>query len=301
MDTKKLNNPAVIVLMVIAIIGFLGFAIKQAMVPDKPPAPAAATAPPAVAPPPAETASSRTVISPDAAPEVDPFRPLPVKRTADSQQASAAQRQPVLPAPPPSPGTVPTPLLVAQDRERRAAALQGSTADRPLPTLGGASAQPMPVVVEPTLAGTLLGSRPMAVFKNENSTVMVPQGGAYLGWRVLRVGHGEATVWNGTITVQLRVGTPTGTASKTAALSTAPTTSSRMTPGMPAGYAEANCIVVHYGARPGLSRRELVMGRREELLQVMPRREDEAQPSVEDDRQPVASPPSEPQVQGDGQ
>jgi hypothetical protein len=114
----------------------------------------------------------------------------------------------------------------------------------------------MPVTVEPELVGTMTGGRPVAVFKSDKSIVMVPQGGAYLGWRILRVGHSEATVWNGGVTLRLRVGSP----------STAATRSAEAPPTMPRGYATADMIMVHYGTRPAPTRQDLVYGRVEDPL-----------------------------------
>lgn len=258
MNNNKQANPIVVVLMVVAIVGFLGFAVKQAMVPDKlPPKPDQVQAGPAdLAPAPQAVPEQRPkpAISVEAAPGVNPFKPLPFKREKGSQQASIT-RQPVLPpSPAPSAGPVPAPVLIARDRERRSAALASSTREGTLPATPGGQLQPATVTVEPVLMGTMLGSRPVAVFKADKDTVMVPEGGAYLGWRVVRVGHGEATVWNGNVSVRLKVGGPSQM-----------TVRSAMAPPAPANpYASANCITLHFTGKPAPTRRELVLGRMEE-------------------------------------
>lgn len=284
MDKKK-TNPLIIALLVVGIVGALGFAVKQvlnAMSPPPPPAePPASTAakPEPTKDEPVQTAKS--VIDPMAAHSTNPFRPLAhTPSSASNQPSPAAPTQPPLPSPPPSVGPVPAPRLIANDRAIRSAALVASTAEGPLPAPSSAPSvapspspaqpgapAPMPVLVEPALMGTLLGGRPMAVFKSESGTVMVPQGGAYMGWRVLRVAHGEVTVWNGVQTLRLRVGgsssgpvasAPSGTTAPGAIRTSAGTSWENE------GYATANYVRVHYTGRPALSRREIVMGRREE-------------------------------------
>lgn len=284
---KKRSNPLVVTVLVIAVVGVLGFVVRQAMVATAPPTPAASGAPSVENPaPPAEAQRPKPVISPDVARGVNPFRPVPGSGTSAGRTAAQASLPPVPPAPNASIGTTPAPSLIAQDRERRAAALRLSQAEGSLPPLAGTSGagvQPMPVAVaEPVLTGTMLGSRPMAVFAGgDKSTVMIPQGGAFMGWRVLRVGHGEATVWNGAVTRVLRVGAP----------SSEPAPPSQRSAGAldasPTAYARANYIEVRGPARTAPTRRELVYGRlekRDELELGTPA--------------PPADPPIQPQEEG---
>jgi len=302
MEDKKKANPAVVVLLIVGIVGALGFAVKQFMnlssTPMSPAEPVAAQQAPAATLPKEPAANPKTVVALDAAPTTDPFRPLPV--SAQPQNSQAAQNPPRPPLLPPVPATnrpVPAPQLVAQDRAVRAAALRASTADTPsaapqAPTAG--SVAPMPVTVEPVLTGTLLGGRPMAVFKSESGSVLVPQGGAYMGWRVLRVAHGEAVVWNGAATLRLRVTGASLPLTRSAANPPAPPLprASAM-PSLEPDYAEGNCIRVHYTGRPALSKRELVFGRREELeppLDVpMP---SDSDTNIQPAEQPVNLPPA---------
>jgi hypothetical protein len=62
------------------------------------------------------------------------------------------------------------------------------------------------------LVGTMLGDRPSAVFRGESRLITVPVGGAYDGWTVVSVDHGEAVVQYHRDMVRLRLGemSPTG-------------------------------------------------------------------------------------------
>gem|GEM_PF-5471019 len=311
MSNSKQANPLLVVAMVVAIVGLVGFAITKALSPDVKPAPASATAAgdklPAEPPPGKATeAPKKQVVNVNAAMTASPFRALPQMRAASGPspagvassappQASSFRPAPALPpAPTGQSGPTPAPLLISRDRERRAAALQASVSrEAGLPPVGG-SVQPMPVTVEPLLLGTMLGSRPMAVFRSDKASVLVPQGGAYMGWRVMQVGHGEVTVWNGGSTVRLRVGAPSAQGMRTAG---APVIG-------PTDYATANCIVVHYGARTSPSRQELVYGRIEEPAYDRPRGLDsdvsDDQPKEEPDAPPVDMDTAKPDDQGLG-
>lgn len=258
--------------MVVAIIGLVGFSINRLMTPEQPavsPSPEASASTPAL-PPSDESAAgadaAKPVVEADTAPGVSPFRPLPStpRQTGGTQAAQTAQAQGAAPAPQayaPSAPALPVPQLMSQDRRRRAEALQMSAASNAtLPPLG-ASTGPMPVAVEPTLTGTMLGSRPTAVFGSDQATVMVPEGGTYMGWRVTRVSHGEVTVWNGSTTLSLRVGASARASALSTAGSPAPSAMTSATRQPPIGPGAANCIIVHYGSRPTPSRQELVYGR----------------------------------------
>lgn len=290
MNEKKPASPLVIVVMIVAIIAIGGFSIMQFMgsnaqlAPVTPGiassgtaqnGPAVAQAPPAAGPKP--------VISVEAAKNTNPFAPLPMVASKGSLTPSAANS--ALPSAPPgvssaNNGPVPAPLLVSRDRRDRAAALNASVrSEGTLPSVGGVGPSPMPVAIEPKLAGTMLGSRPTAVFEAEGGSVMVPQGGAYLGWRIMRVSHGEVTVWNGDTTLHLKVGMPSSPASRTASNLDDPTP-----------YAQANVITVHYSARPTASRQELVYGRIEETSYDGPEGLDQDIPEREPEKEPDAAP-----------
>jgi hypothetical protein len=58
----------------------------------------------------------------------------------------------------------------------------------------------------PELVGTMLGDTPMAVFRSQEHLQTVPQGGSFMGWKVLSVRHGEVVVRNGQRTERLGVG-----------------------------------------------------------------------------------------------
>ncbi|NLI01578.1 MAG: hypothetical protein GX446_19050 [Chthonomonadales bacterium] len=272
MSDPKPNNPLVVVLLIVGIIGALGFAIWRALGPASPapsqaPAPAAqAQSPspdapgPSVAPAKGATsapeAPQRSLVADSAALGVNPFgggvtkttqpRPAPL---ASAPRPSSAPRQ-----------TLPAPALISQDRSARAQALKAfadSNAPGPAATQGApASPQPMPVAVEPELVGTMLGGRPTAVFKADKTLLMVPQGGVYMGWRVMRVGHSEATVWNGGVQLRLRVGMPSS-----------PVSHAEATPPSPTGFAASNFVIVHQRSRPAPTRQDLVYGRVEDPVQ----------------------------------
>lgn len=276
MSDPKPNNPLVVVLLIVGIIGALGFAIWRALAPagPTPSSPPAATAQAAgpgsdagapsggTAPQAAANASSahdaqhRSLVGDSAALGVNPFGGGAVKATppkpaplASAPRPSSAPRQ-----------TLPAPALVSQDRAARAQALKAfadSNAPGPAATQGApASPQPMPVAVEPELVGTMLGGRPTAVFKADKTLLMVPQGGVYMGWRVMRVGHSEATVWNGGVQLRLRVGMPSS-----------PVSHAEATPPSPTGFAESNFVIVHQRSRPAPTRQDLVYGRVEDPVQ----------------------------------
>ncbi|MBM3493626.1 MAG: hypothetical protein FJX72_04785 [Armatimonadetes bacterium] len=279
MNDKKPVNPLVVVLMLVGIIGALGFTIWRALGPTEPAKPAVAKATETAAP----AAERRTLASDAVAPGTNPFR----GKQAVGFGTATAPTFPTIRTPvQPSPGPLPAPLLVSKDRAARAQALNAFTAsDRAalrVPGMPTGSTQPMPVAVEPELVGTMVGARPTAVFKSDKTMVMVPQGGAYMGWRVVSVGHTEATVWNGGVTLKLRVGAPS-----------APVSRSASAPPEPQGYATANMIVVHYTGRPAPTRQDLVYGRIEDPVQYGAY--DQADQPVEE---PIADPDETPVALG---
>ena len=58
----------------------------------------------------------------------------------------------------------------------------------------------------PELAGTFLGDRSCAMFREGQTLLMVPVGGKYHAWKVLSVTHGSAILQNGKRTLNLEVG-----------------------------------------------------------------------------------------------
>jgi hypothetical protein len=254
MSDKKPVNPLVVVLMIVGTVGALGFALWQFL--------GSGSAPVRTAEQPKKETqevgqSRRTLPSDTVAVGTNPFKGSSATATGGPPMGGANPTAAARTTPPPGP--LPAPLLISRDRAARAGALAGLAASErssagpsPLPLT---ATQPMPVAVEPELVGTMVGARPTAVFKSDKTMVMVPQGAAYRGWRVMAVGHGEATVWNGGVTLKLRVGSPSTGVTRTASSD------------QPQGYAEANLVVVHYTGRPAPTRQDLVYGRIEDPAQ----------------------------------
>ena len=287
MNDQKPANPLVVTLLIVGIVGALGFALYRALAPaGTPPSTASPTSASAVALQPQPTAARKPERQPPAGENIavgtNPFGSASASR---STRASTSPR-PTAPPPPPDTGTLPAPLMVSRDRAQRTQALNAFAAsDRTSstgPGLPAPSAQPMPVTVEPELVGTLTGGQPTAVFKSDKAMVMVPQGGVYMGWRVLRVSHTEATIWNGNITLRLRIGAPSAPAARTA-------TAERP---MIETNTTSDMIVVHYRSLPAPTRQDLVYGRIEDPAQFG--RADEPQPLALPPSNEEAAPPSDP-------
>ncbi len=288
MNENKPANPLAVVLLIVGIVGALGFALYRALGPaGAPPSANDKTASKANGAAPEKTAAaSRPVRQPlageDLAVGTNPFGAT-AKTTAMTTptKPTTAPRQPAS-------GPLPAPLMISRDRAQRAQALNAFTAsDRSASVprgLPAPSTQPMPVSVEPELVGTLMGGNPTAVFKSDKAIVMVPQGGVYMGWRILRVSHSEATVWNGGATLRLRVGAPS-----------APATRSASGPQPPQDYATADMIVVHYRSLPAPTRQDLVYGRIEDPAQYG--HTDEPQPAaLPDEPEQTALPENPPGI-----
>jgi hypothetical protein len=257
------------------------------------------------------SAQAGNAVAKVAPPRANPFEPL---QGSAKGAAPAPTARPLPPVPTPSTGTVPAPVLIARDRQLRAAALSASlgggqqsgpaqstspakagTATSYLPLVGQAMGPVVPP--EPVLLGTMLGARPVAVFQAEKSSVIVPQGGVFMGWKVLRVSHGEVTVAVGPTKVQLRVGSTSPSAPGPVGRSTS------QIPISVESYAAANCITVHYTGRPALSHTELVYGRRDNPSLDYPIREPVGtghEVATEPETQPIGQPASPPEVQQTG-
>jgi len=330
MAEEKKTSPSTVTLMVLALIAVVGIIFWEvraltggpAKQEVKPAATAVATPPPpqqkatasqAGGTQPRQVASAQAgkgVVN-ESTPSANPFEPL---RGSAEGVAPAPTVRPLPPPPTPSTGAVPAPVLVARDRQLRAAALNASlgggqqsgpaqsaspakagTATSYLPLMGQAMGPVVPP--QPVLLGTMLGARPVAVFQAEKSSVLVPQGGVFMGWKVLRVSHGEVTVAVGPTRVQLRVGATSPSAAGPVGRSTS------QSPVSVESYAAANCITLHYTGKPALSHRELVYGRRDDPWLVYPLRdvtENGGEIAAQPEAQPIGQPASSPEVQQTG-
>ncbi len=291
MNDRKPANPLVVVLLIVGIVGALGFALYRALAPAGGEAKAPTTASASEQQPKAATAASPHTSRQPLAGEDLAIGANPFARSSKGSRVATAPPPRPQPATPPSTGPLPAPLMVSRDRAARAQALNalaaGDRASAPAAGLPAPAAQPMPVSVEPELVGTMMGGRPTAVFKSDKSVVMVPQGGVYLGWRVVRVNHTEATVWNGGTTLRLRVGAPSTPVTHAASIDSSTSDA----------YATADMIVVHYRSLPAPTRQDLVYGRIEDPTQFG--RTEDPQPVALPAQAEEAAPPSEPPAVGD--
>jgi hypothetical protein len=186
----------------IVALGFAAWRISAVVSPgnDK------AAAPPSV---PAST-PTQSAAQPAIPPELD--RPTSVAPVADvpggAEEALAPTAdpfQPLMAAAPaaatPGPASVPATMPAF-----------GGPVLPPNPGMEVSLAPPVRVepVVPPTLAGTLLGDHPSAVFKTEGGLQVVRRGQQFGPWLVVAVQHGAATVRNGGVsrhlTVNMRLG-----------------------------------------------------------------------------------------------
>jgi hypothetical protein len=221
---KKQPGPAVIVAMVAGIIVAGFFIFSQLMggsgpepVKNLPPAPAgtSSTATTANATPGGQPAATTTVASQPTGAEAAVEAPSPLQASGEAFLAPRANpfvsiAKPVqntagaLPAPPSGPS-------IAANSTGTSGLVARST-NQNLPGLGPGGVAPAGVMVprsiaaEPELAGTLLGQRPSAVFRNDKRLVVVPVGGSFRGWKVVAVEHGAARVKADGRTVDLGVG-----------------------------------------------------------------------------------------------
>lgn len=202
---KKQQSPAVIVLMVAGIIVAIGFVFTQLTgntpgpVKNLPPDTTTKTSAPATTQvasnsgqpgqPAGDAASGAVASEAILAPTADPFR-------ADTKTA-----QPIVVNPQPT-AAANTRVATTSDNTKHSLPPITASPMGPAPIVN----LPSTLVKEPELAGTLLGERPSAVFRNDKRLAIVPVGGQFQDWKVVSVQHGAVTLKGFGRTLQLGVG-----------------------------------------------------------------------------------------------